>query len=157
MTVREVEVGFAVWVVASVVFSIAIGRMIAHANRVYPTKEELDMDIPDNVVSIYTNDQAIADGIKVQMGDRLFVTTALAIELAPVPDDTTITDNDTGEPVLFDPRVLLAHIATVLDRYNAGDYGETGTWKFATYIVADRDVWAIVDGDGMTLLRPEDY
>lgn len=157
MTVREVEVGFALWMVASVIVALTLGRLIARANTPKEVPMDNTTDIPDNVVSIYTNDQAIADGIKVQMGDRLFVTTALAIELAPVPDDTTITDNDTGEPVLFDPRVLLAHIATVLDRYNAGDYGETGTWKFATYIVADRDVWAIVDGDGMTLLRPEDY
>ena len=109
----------------------------------------------DNIISRYTNQQAIDDGFKVQLGERLFATTNLCIRLAPA-----------GRPdVAFNFEKLHAIVETILAKYNqkvyaeppdADPYGEANHY-FAVYRRENENVWAILDGDGLHLILPEDY
>jgi hypothetical protein len=115
------------------------------------------------VISSYSNAQMIDDGWKFQLGERLFATTALAVEVAPT--DLEVTDRRTGERVGFDPRVFAAFVTRVLDLYNDGvyewpiptDHRSDCDAQFATYEFDGHRVWAIQDGDGLHLIRPSDY
>lgn len=117
--------------------------------------DEANIQDDDDLVSVYTNEQAIEDGIKIRVGPNLYATTALAVAVAPNDED--------GGPV-FDLAALAAFVEKVLYRYNRGDYGKRADGAlgdvdslFAVYTIDDQKVWAILDGDGLTLLRPEDY
>lgn len=109
----------------------------------------------DDVVFRYTNEQAIADGIKVRLGPRLFATTNLCITLAP--------SDDPDQP--FDVAALAPQVERVLELFNAGTYADPpeadrygeADRGLALYDVDGIRVWAIEDGDGLTLLLPEDY
>jgi hypothetical protein len=117
--------------------------------------ESAVLEADDAVIFRYTNEQAIADGIKVVLGDRLFATTNLAVTLAPSDDPD----------VVFDAGVLRAKLARLLKCFNEGVYAdpsEADQYKeadasLALYDVDGVRVWAILDGEGLTLLLPEDY
>ena len=94
-----------------------------------------------DVIYAYTNDQAIDDGIKVKLGSNLYATTN-AVE-----------------------RVGESGINEVLEAYNAGiyaqpasadQYGEADQY-FALYETQGERVWAILDGEGLHIILPEDY
>jgi hypothetical protein len=101
------------------------------------------------VIFTYTNDQAIDDGIKMQIGPNLYATTNLFSQVQP--------DEDI---VMF-----VLKVRALLEDYNAGvyfhdgatDYPEESDRFFASYLLDGLKVWAILDADGLHLLLPEDY
>jgi len=107
-----------------------------------------------DVISSYSTQQAIEDGIKIDLGPRLFATTNLCRTLAPTDE----VFSDDGTPMEWDAHVLDRYITPILDRYNSGDYGMGDVDAFfAIYETNGHIVWAILDYDGLTLLLPEDY
>jgi len=110
----------------------------------------------DDVISRYTNQQAIEDGIKIDLGPHLFATTNLCRTLAPT--DKVFTDD--GTPMEWDAWELDGYVETILARYNAKDYGDgddVDEYLAVYHNINGHTVWAILDGDGLTLLLPEDY
>ena len=104
------------------------------------------------VISVYTNDQAVDDGLKVKIANRTYITTNLARQLFPDYEE--------------DFQGLLTLVQDeILKHYNAGVFAypaDTDPHKeadryFAYYRVGSIKVWAIVDGDGLHLISPEDY
>jgi hypothetical protein len=109
-----------------------------------------------NIIFRYTEEEAEADGIKLRLGTHLFCTTNLARRLAPS------AANKDG----FDRERLVSHvIEPLLERWHNGifcdpgasEYPEEADKDFAMYLVGSERVWAIVDGDGLHFILPEDY
>lgn len=116
------------------------------------------------VIFRYTNEQAIEDGIKVQIGPRVFATTNCmramyaANELTNWPDEA---------PEKHDPRnqAVWQQVSRVLHDYNAGHYCDEGASEypeecergFACYLCFGVRVWAIEDGEGLHLILPSDH
>ena len=100
-------------------------------------------DIFDTVISVYTQDQAIQDGIHIEVG-RL--TTRQKI---------VFTRNlfETGGYEDRDKRILLVERSIALLRKS--DPEDTDYMKLRV-IEKDR-IWVVADGNGLTFMRPEDY
>ena len=115
------------------------------------------MSDKDVTVFTYTNEQAIADGIKIRMGERVFCTTNLWNRLLEsVPDDFEEDEH---------PLWVMAKLNVLVKKFNAGTYYDPGATKYpeecncglACYLVGKERVWAIEDGDGLHLILPSDY
>lgn len=111
------------------------------------------------IISSYTNEQAIEDGIKVKILDGengipdVFATTNCLETVTP----GVITDEGLNLAALapFLPAFKLYQDGTYHD--DTADHPEECTGQFAVYSVNGHTVWFMLDGDGMTLLLPEDY
>lgn len=103
------------------------------------------------IISAYTSDQAVEDGIKIKLAPGLYITTNALMQLSPVAAGA---DDD------FTRNVCVAEVlGDAMRRYDAGDYGEGEDvdQHFAVYTVNGMKVWFILDGEGMHILLPEDY
>jgi len=99
------------------------------------------------IVSSYTRKQAIEDGLLVYVGDVVCqsgrkVTVAFTRALF---DDGGYEDKE--------KRVSL--VKTAIEMLNKPDCEDTEYMRLR--VVEKGKIWAIVDGDGITILRPEDY
>ena len=111
-------------------------------------------NIWDNVTVLfnYTNEQAIEDGIKLQLGPNLFITTNCATTLVPdYEDNLPLLLNLVSEQILFHYNAGVYDYPEGTDRYGEADQ------YMSLYKVRGEVVWAILDGDGLTILLPEDY
>lgn len=107
------------------------------------------------VISVYTNDQAVDDGIKIKLHDGIFATTNAMHTIVPEAFD---------EDGTLDQRAVIAAFLDVFTAYDAGVYHDA-TAKYpeeadryhATYSVRGHEVWLILDGEGMHIILPEDY
>ena len=107
------------------------------------------------VISTYTNDQAIEDGLKVRLHDGIFATTNAL---------RTIVPEAFNEDHTLDNRKVIEAFLPVFNAYDAGQYCDASC-KYpeeadryrATYSVRGHEVWLILDGEGMHIILPEDY
>lgn len=106
-----------------------------------------------DVIFRYSNEQAVADGVKIALAPRLYCTTNLALRLAP----------ELGGGI---DRLRLAFLVdTWLDMRRIGIYctpdatrhPEETSAKFLVYEVDGQVVWGIEDGEGLHFILPEDY
>jgi hypothetical protein len=139
-------------------------RFIERAERLYQSQRK-EKEMKEEPIFVYTSEQAVEDGIKIKLGDRLYATTNLAVRLAP----PTVLDIRLDIP--FHPDTLRAKVTRILNLYNAGIYADPPTAdeageadaSLALYEVPDEitgtteRVWAIQDGEGLHLILPEDY
>jgi len=138
-------------------------------NGMSPTTADAFAD--ETVIVTYTEEQAIADGIKLQLGPRLFCTTNLARRLAPSPfqlhpqpqadpqappASSHGYDLDTLRRKVIGP-LLRRYCAGVFCDPGATNYPEEADHLFACYLVGTERVWAILDGVGLHFILPEDY
>lgn len=109
------------------------------------------------IVSVYTNAQAIEDGIKMDVTEQakgygfpmpVFLTTNLFTSHIEVKDKRS---GQSTEGRMHDLLFLAINAAR---RANPNESMTTFKGKFGKYNV---EVWACLDGDGLTLLLPEDY
>ena len=106
------------------------------------------------VISVYTNEQAIEDGIKVRLFPGCTITRNALDTLVP---DAIVDD-------VLDNHKVVAVLGPIMKAYDAGtycddsaDYPEECDQYHAVYSVNGQAVWLMLDGDGMTILLPEDY
>jgi hypothetical protein len=113
------------------------------------------MEPEDTIIDQYMSEEAIEDGIKIQLAPRLYCTTNLAQRLAPSADTRA------G----FDPERLKCLMVYFLHKRRqkiyfdpgATDYPEDTGREFVVYRVGSERVWGIEDGEGLHFILPEDY
>lgn len=124
------------------------------------------------IISTYTHADAVRDGIQLQIGPQLWVTTAWARKVAAmIPDAAAppMTMRGNGDEVEIprdiDAFELQAMASMVVEWFNKGIYawpesadvhGEADR-GLALYDVKGVRTWAIEDGSGLTILLPSDY
>jgi hypothetical protein len=113
------------------------------------------MEPENNIIDRYTSEDAIEDGVKIELAPRLYCTTNLARRLAPSADTEAA----------FDPERLMCLMAYFVNKRrqklyfdpDATDHPEETGRDFVAYKVGSERVWGIEDGEGLTFLLPEDY
>jgi len=99
------------------------------------------------VISSYTRKQAIEDGLLVYVGDVICQSGAKV----SVAFTRALFDDGGYE----DKEKRVALVKTAVETLNKPDCEDTEYMKLR---VVEKDrIWAIADGDGITILRPEDY
>jgi len=110
-----------------------------------------------NIISIYTQEQAIGDGILFKIAKNITCTTNLAYTLAPA-------DNEAG----FDLGMVWSKLISSWLAYQSGvyydkgatDYPEEADAGLAAYLIDGHRVWIMPDypgADSVTIMLPEDY
>jgi len=103
-----------------------------------------NIEIPfDNVISTYTQDQAIEDGILVQVGK---LTTGQSV---------IFTHNLFESGGYEDPEKRIQLINRGIALLKQLDLEDTDTMKLR--VIEKNSIWVIADGNGLTFMRPEDY
>ena len=111
--------------------------------------------IDDHIISRYTSQDAVEDGVKIELRPGLYCTSNLALRLAPS------ADTEAG----FDPEKLMCLMVSFLHKRRNGiyfdpgatEYPEDASRDFVIYKVGSERVWGIEDGEGLHFLLPEDY
>jgi type I site-specific restriction endonuclease len=105
--------------------------------------KQTDQELFGNVVSIYTQEQAIEDGILVHVGQ---LTTGQKV---------VFTSNlfETGGYKDQDKRTNLVQKGISLLQHP--DPEDTDYMKLR--VIEKNQIWVIADGNGLTFMRPEDY
>ena len=107
------------------------------------TRNQHQDNLFDNVISSYTQEQAIEDGILVEVGkltsDQKVVFTRNLFETGGYEEE--------------EPRIHL--IERGINLLRKSDPEDTEYMKLRV-IEKDR-IWVIADGNGLTFMRPEDY
>lgn len=106
----------------------------------------------DTVISTYTREQAVEDGVLCRVPS--VIRTAHGIT-----DDTCLS---AGLWLLIqsdDPEIVRIRLNALLIAFRVACLGVNDTFlEFSTTIHLETvKVWAVLDGDGLTLMLPEDY
>jgi hypothetical protein len=99
------------------------------------------------IVSSYTREQAIEDGLLVYVGDVIWQSgSRVSVAFTRALFDEGGYENK-------EKRIAL--VKTAIEMLNKPDCEDT---EYMRLRVVEKDkIWAIADGDGITILRPEDY
>ena len=111
-----------------------------------------------NVISVYTEAQAIGDGVLFRLSENVIVTTNLACTLAPSED------HETG----FNLGALVTKILPAITKRTMGifydadatDYPDECDEGLACYMIGNHKVWIMPSYPGsqqITVMLPEDY
>jgi hypothetical protein len=99
------------------------------------------------IVSSYTREQAIEDGILVYVGDVV----CQSGRKVGVCFTRALFDDGGYE----DQEKRVALVKKSVEMLNKPDNEDTEYMKLR--VVEKDEIWAIADGDGITIMRPEDY
>lgn len=117
------------------------------------TPEEEMREFWGEPISVYTRDQAIEDGYLVQTGE---------VETKEGKISVCFTSNlFSGGGYDRDPERRKGLVLLGIQKLKEKDRKDTDTMKLRVLVDSKdpekRDIWCVLDGDGITFERPEDY